>query len=191
MLRGVKRIVVVNEAHQRLISIIKLRLPWLLIGLVGGTLASFIVSRFEDILVKNISLAFFLPIIVYMSDAVGTQTETIFVRDLSKHKLNFWKYLLKEIFIGITLGIILGILVGIIAKFWIGANEIALTVGIAMFANVVLAPIIAIIVPEILFKERSDPALGAGPFTTVLQDLISIFIYFVVATAILWNQFIF
>ena len=78
-----------DDAKEKVGFLLRLRLPWLIIGLVGGTLASFLVSRFEEILSQNISLAFFLPLIVYMSDAVGTQTETIFVRNLAKGKVNF------------------------------------------------------------------------------------------------------
>ncbi|MEX0616415.1 MAG: magnesium transporter [Candidatus Woykebacteria bacterium] len=164
-----------------------MRVPWLIVGLIGGTLASFLVSRFESILTQNISLAFFLPLIVYMSDAVGTQTETIFVRNLAKSKANFLLYSLKEIFIGAALGIIFGIIIWLIAYLWIRSVELASTVGLAMLINVSIAPVIAIIVPEIIFKERADPALGAGPFTTIVQDIISIVIYFTVASIVLFH----
>ena len=176
-----------DDAKEKVGFLLRLRLPWLIIGLVGGTLASFLVSRFEEILSQNISLAFFLPLIVYMSDAVGTQTETIFVRNLAKGKVNFLTYLIKELFIGVGLGIIFAVLIGLITEFWIRSPEITLTVSLAMFINVSLAPAIAIIVPEIIFKEHKDPALGAGPFTTIVQDIISILIYFLVAAWILFT----
>lgn len=181
----------ISDTHQRLSVLIYRRLPWLVIGLLGGVVGSFLVSRYESILVENISLAFFLPVIVYMSDAVATQTETIFVRDLAEHRANFLKYLSKELFIGIYLGLILGVLMGLIAKIWLGNTEIALTVGIAMFINVLIAPVLALVMPEILFKERTDPALGAGPITTVIQDIVSLLIYFLVASLILWHKVIF
>src|SRR3989344_3521534 len=122
----------VSDTHQRLHSLISRRLPWLIVGLVGGILGSFLVSRFESILLDNISLAFFVPLIVYMSDAVGSQTETIFVRDLAEHKANFLKCLTKELFIGMYLGLILGVLVGVVAVLWLRDAGIALAVGLAM-----------------------------------------------------------
>ncbi len=181
----------VSDTHQRLKVLIIERLPWLLLGLVGGTAASFLVSHFEEILQQNIQLAFFVPMIVYMSDAVGTQTETIFVRDLTEHRANFYKYLWKEFYIGLSLGVILGVLIGLIAYLWLRDSLIALTVGVAMLVNVAIAPMLAIIIPEALFKEHRDPALGAGPFTTVVQDFVSLLVYFVVATVIIWHRVIF
>lgn len=176
---------IASDTHERLKTIIKERLPWLILGLVIGTGASFFVSRFEAVLAEKISLAFFLPVIVYMSDAVGTQTETIFVRDLTEHKANYGKYLKKELSIGLVLGVILGILIGIIAYLWLQDSDVALTIAIAMGLNVSLAPLVATIVPEFIFKSHYDPALGAGPLTTVIQDSISLLIYFTVASIIL------
>jgi len=182
-----QKVVYADDAKERVSFLLGLRLPWLLVGLIGGTLASVIVSRFETVLSENISLAFFLPLIVYMSDAVGTQTETIFVRNLAKGKISLTTYLLKEFLVGIVLGVVFGILIGLIANFWIGSFKIAFTVGLAMFVNVAIAPIIALIVPTAIFKEHRDPALGAGPFTTIVQDIISILIYFLVAGFILFS----
>lgn len=174
-----------DDTKERLTTLIKERLPWLIIGLIGGILATILVSRFENILSKNIGLTFFLPVIVYMSDAIGTQTETVYVRNLAKFKDNFFKYLFKEILIGLSLGVLFGFIMGFFAKLWLGSDQIALAVGCAMFINATIAPIIALIVPEILFKKRLDPALGGGPFTTVIQDVISLLIYLSVAVYII------
>lgn len=176
---------VVTDVHERVSRIVALRLPWLIIGLVGGTVASILVSRYESVLLNNIGLAFFVPMIVYMSDAVGTQTETVYIRNLATIKVNFLKHLLKETATGFFLGVILGAAVGLVAKVWLGSTELAMSVGLAMFFNVLIAPVVAIVVSEFLYKEHTDPALGAGPFTTVIQDFISLAIYFAVATAII------
>src|SRR3989344_6975087 len=116
-----------DDTKERLSLLIKERFPWLLIGLIGGILATLLMSNFEETLSKNLSLAFFLPVIIYMSDAIGTQTENIYVRNLSKFKDNFWKYLGKEIFIGLSFGIIFGLLLGLFAKVWIGSTSVAIT----------------------------------------------------------------
>ena len=186
-LKRIVPIAITDDEKDGVGLLLRLRVPWLIIGLIGGTAASFIVSRFETVLSDNISLAFFLPVIVYMSDAVGTQTETIFVRDLAKGTASFTGYLIKEFALGLVIGTIFGILIGLISYFWIGSVGIALTVGLAMSVNVALAPIIALLVPEILFKEHTDPALGGGPFTTIIQDIVSIFVYFLIATIVLFR----
>lgn len=177
---------IVDDTKESLVSLISERLPWLTLGLIGGIVVTIIVSKFEAILSQNISLAFFLPVIVYMSDAIGTQTETIYVRNLAKFKDNFFKYLIKELLTGMVFGLIFGILLGLFANIWLGLSQVAFAVAIAMFINGTLAPIIALVVPEVLFKEHEDPALGAGPFTTLLQDLISLSVYLMVATVIIF-----
>lgn len=174
-----------DDAKEKLSILIKERLPWLILGLIGGIIVTILVSKFESILSKNISLAFFLPVIVYMSDAIGTQTENVYVRNLAKFRDNFFSYLLKELMIGIAFGSFFGILLGLFAKFWIGSTTVALTITSAMFINGIIAPVVALIVPELLFREHRDPALGAGPFTTILQNLISLSVYLAAATLII------
>ncbi|KKR60131.1 hypothetical protein A2615_04960 [Candidatus Curtissbacteria bacterium RIFOXYD1_FULL_41_36] len=180
-----KHFAITDDVHQRTIILARLRLPWLIVGLTGGLAASFLVSKFEDVLAANLYLVFFIPVIVYLSDAVGTQTEVIYVRNLSTFKDNFAKYLAKEILVGGFLGAVLGVLLGLAAFAWLRSVETAITVGFAMFLNTTIAPVIAVVIPEILSKENIDPALGGGPFTTVIQDFVSLLIYFLVATAII------
>lgn len=177
---------ILDDDHVGLYVIFKSRLPWLVLGLLGGIVASFVVANFEEVLNKNLQLAFFVPLIVYMSSAVGSQTETVYVRNLSKFKLSFWTYMLKESLVGLFLGILFGIAIGIFTNFWLHSSDTALAVGLAMFVNITIAPSVALIVPEILLKEHKDPAVGAGPFMTVIQDIISLLIYFTIATVIIF-----
>ena len=99
--------------------------------------------------------------------------------------IKFTEYLAKEILVGSFLGVILSLLLGLAAFIWLRSAETAITVGFAMFINTIIAPVVAIVIPEILFKQNIDPALGGGPFTTVIQDFVSLLIYFLVATVII------
>ena len=180
-----EKILYADDSKESVGLMVRLRMPWLLIGLVGGMAASFIASKFETLLSQNIALAFFIPFIVYMSGAVGTQTETIFVRNLKKGVPKFFIYVIKEFLLGLIIGLFFGAAVGLFAYFWIHSIKIAIAVGLAMFVNIAIAPVIALVIPEILFKEHTDPALGGGPFTTIIQDILSIVIYFIVASAII------
>ena len=179
------RLFLTDDSKDNISLLLRSRLPWLVIGLIIGIIATIFIAGFEEILSENIALAFFLPVIVYMTDAIGTQTETIYVRFLSKYKDNFAAYILKEIMIGLVFGTIFGLLLFGFAFIWLHAIQIAMTVGITMFINACIAPVLALLIPEFIFKQHSDPALGAGPFTTVIQDLISILIYFTVAAIII------
>ncbi len=167
--------------------LIEHRAPWLFLGLLGGMLATVIISKYEAILSADVRLAFFIPIIVYLSDAIGTQTETIYVRALaSNKKINFLKYIFKESAVGFGLGVLSGALLGIFAAYWLKSSEIGLTIGLTMLINLTLAPILAVLIPNILYRRHADPALGSGPVATIIQDLISLFVYFFIASFIIF-----
>lgn len=164
--------------------LLRVRLPWLVLGLIGGFLATLIVGQFEKELSRVLALAFFIPVIVYMSDAVGTQTQTLFIRALAIKKFSFKRYIFKEISVDVILGIILGLIITIFSLVW-SQKKIALVVGLAMAINVVLAGTVAILISWFFYRARRDPAIGAGPFATVIQDILSLIVYFVVAKIVL------
>lgn len=172
---------------ERIDHLIEHRIPWLFLGLLGGILTTIIIAKYEAILSADIRLAFFIPIIVYLSDAVGTQTETVYVRALSKRKnVNFLTYIFKESVIGCGLGVVSGALLGIFATYWLQSFAIGMTIGLTMLINLTFAPILAVIIPRILYRKHSDPALGSGPVATIIQDLLSLIAYFLVATVIIF-----
>ncbi|MBI2039396.1 MAG: magnesium transporter [Candidatus Niyogibacteria bacterium] len=181
-----KKPILENDIKESVGMLVRHRVPWLALGLAGGMAASFVVSKYEAILGNDIRLAFFIPVIVYLSDAIGTQTETIYVRYLRKTGAHFWKYIWKETQLGLSLGAIFGLAAGLFAYGWLKSADIGLAVGIAMFVNMMIAPIVATVIPMALYKEHADPALGAGPLATVIQDLLSLIVYFLIATLIIF-----
>lgn len=166
-------------------DLIKIRFPWLIIGLGGGLLASLVVSHFELNLRQTVALAFFIPVIAYMSDAIGTQTETVFIRALSNLKFNIGKYIVREIIVGATLGSAFGFLAGVFAYFLANSVAVGAIVGLSLFLSMTIATGLACATPIILRGFKQDPAVGSGPFTTALQDVVSLTIYFFIATLIL------
>jgi magnesium transporter len=166
------------------------RLAWwrftpLFVGLILGGGLSFITSRFERVLAESIDVAFFIPLVIYMADAVGTQTQAIYTRDLKTGRAHFPTYLRKESGLGFVLGSVFGLAAALLSWLWLGDPRLSLAVGSAMFLAIFSAPLVALIVTEILELEKTDPAVGAGPIATVIQDTISVGIYGVVATLIL------
>lgn len=166
-------------------TLMRMRIPPLIIGLLLGVLLSFITSRFEEVLAHNIKVAFFIPFIVYMADAVGTQTQNIYVRDLKSGKANFKKYLIKESILGIILGLATGLATALITSLWFSAIDLTLAVSLAMFTTIAIAPVVALAVTEILQLEHKDPAVGSGPIATVIQDTLSVLIYGLIASTII------
>jgi magnesium transporter len=159
------------------------RVPWLLVGLAGALVAADFVGAFEAALQDKLMLAFFIPGIVYLADAVGTQTETIVVRGLSVG-VPMRQVVPRELLGGIAIGLALALVAGPIVWWRWGEADVALCVGLSVFAACSTATITAMALPWALDSFSIDPAFGAGPLATVIQDLLSILIYFAVAAAV-------
>jgi magnesium transporter len=157
------------------------RLPWLLLGLAGSAVAALIVAGFEDRLRSSLSLAYFLPGIVYLADAVGTQTEAVIVRGLSVGA-SIRTTLRREIITGLLIGLTLSLVAIPLGLATVDFNVVPV-VAISLFAASAVATAVAMTLPILLDRLGTDPAFGSGPLATVLQDLLSIFIYFTVASA--------
>jgi magnesium transporter len=159
------------------------RLPWLLVGLGGALLAADLVSRFEARLESTVMLAFFLPGLVYLADAVGTQTETVIVRGLSVG-VSMRRMVRRELLVGLAIGLGLALAAGPLVWWRWGEADIALSVGLSVFAACSTATVAAMALPWLLDVLGLDPAFGSGPLATVIQDLLSILIYFAIASAV-------
>jgi magnesium transporter len=160
------------------------RVPWLLLGLAGALLAADIVGFFERELQANVMIAFFIPGIVYLADAVGTQTEALIIRGLSVG-VPIGRVLRREILTGLAIGLALAIAFYPIGLWRWGGDRVVLAVALAIFAACATANLVAMALPWVLHRLGIDPAFGSGPLATVIQDLLSIVIYLVIATAIL------
>jgi magnesium transporter len=160
------------------------RLPWLLLGLAGALIAAAIVGVFEGELEEQVLIAYFVPGVVYIADAVGTQTEALVIRGLSLG-IGVRRILGSEVLTGVVLGMLLGgMALPLVWLFW-GDAYVGLAVAIAILAASSIATVVALGLPWLLHRMRRDPAFGSGPLATVVQDLLSVLIYFVTASAIL------
>jgi magnesium transporter len=161
------------------------RLPWLLIGLVGSALTAAMVAGFEERLTAHIAVAFFIPAIVYLADAVGTQTEAAVVRGLSFGPVPLRRLLAGEVAAGALIGTALGALalplVGLVMADW--ALALAVSLAVAVAASV--ATVCGLLFPWLLARLGLDPAFGSGPVATVIQDAVSLLLYFAAVWLIL------
>ncbi len=159
------------------------RLPWLLAGMVGAVLATAVMARFEAAVAGYVAIAFFVPAIVYLADAVGTQTETVVVRGLAAHDLPLGRLLLSEVATGALLGTVLGLVA--LAAVWLffGDFRLAGAVAITILAASGVAAACGLLLPWALDRLGFDPAFGSGPVATVIQDIVSLLIYFSVLAA--------
>lgn len=160
------------------------RLPWLLLGLLGAMLASTIVASYEEELRADVILAFFMPGIVYMADAVGTQTETLIIRGLSVG-VPIAGVVKRELLTGLGVGSAIALLFFPFSLAAWGRLDVSVAVTLAMLAACSTATIVAMTLPWLFHRLGKDPAFGSGPLATVVQDLLSLVIYFAVAIAII------
>jgi magnesium transporter len=148
-------------------------------------LAGGVAGHFEASLQREITLAFFLPLVVYMADAVGTQTETVLVRALSYGPVSLLAQLVREGVLGLLIGVTVGVLAGAGLLVWGGHGPVAIVIGVTLAATAVVATLVASLLPWGLARLGADPALASGPVATVLQDILSVAIYLGIAASML------
>lgn len=159
------------------------RFPWLLVGLAGALFAADVVGMFEERLHVNILFAFFVPGIVYLADAVGTQTETIVVRGLSLG-VPMSRMISRELLAGLAIGAALAVIAGPVVWWRWGDLDVALSVAFSVLAACSTATVAAMTLPWLFDTFGFDPAFGSGPLATVVQDLLSIWIYLSITTLV-------
>ncbi|MDX3910934.1 MAG: magnesium transporter [Sphingobium sp.] len=171
--RGARQAFLFDSPFQRL----RKRAPWLIVGAIGSALATSIMASFEAALAVNVTVAFFIPAIVYMADAVGTQSEAIAVRGLSLEHRNLGHVVVREAGTGLLIGALLGTIAFVGVNLAFGSISLALAVAFALFAASAFASIFGVVLPWLLDRCGFDPAFGAGPLATIVQDLASILLY--------------
>lgn len=167
------------------LSAAKKRLPWLVILLFLGMMTASLIGRFEETLDKVAILAVFIPLIAGMAGNTGTQALAVAVRRIAMGDLEEggnWKIIVREAGTGLINGAVCGVLVTGIVYFWQHDLFLGLLVGISVLATLTVATIAGAFVPLVMHRLKVDPAVASGPFITTINDIISILIYFGMAT---------
>ena len=168
-------------------AISKARLPWLIIGLVGGVLGAFVISGFEEDIKSVAGLALFIPLVMATGGNVGIQSSTLIVQSLankSAFEESFINRILKMFAVAIMSGLVLGGLSFLIV-YGFGYKELGFSIAVALQAVVVLASFMGTVTPLVLDKMGINPALAAGPFITTTNDILGIAVYLFVVNLML------
>ena len=170
------------ESDDTVITQTKARLPWLLIGMIGGIGTSIVLGKWEAGFANNPAIALFIPLIAATGGNVGIQSSAIVVQGLANGSLDVkdsTRQIIKELGVGLINASIISFLVFIYNFFTLGPDRstVTMAVSLSLFAVIIFASIFGTFVPLLLKKFKIDPALATGPFITVTNDLIGMIIY--------------
>lgn len=175
------------EADDSIWRLTRARLPWLVLGLIGGLGSVYIMKGFDDALSNYVELFFFTPLIAAMAGNVGVQSSAIIVQGLANDNVkgSLFNRLVKEVGLALINGATLGMLIilfGLIAGI---AVKVCLTIAISLLSVIIVAALVGTFVPIILDKRGIDPAIATGPFITTSNDIFGIFLFFYLSKLIL------
>ncbi|WP_067729603.1 magnesium transporter [Oceanobacillus damuensis] len=163
----------------------KKRLPWLIILLFLGLFTASLIGRFEATLNQVAVLAIFIPLIAGMAGNTGTQALAVAVRGIATGEYGNqgkMKLIMREAYTGLITGTVCGILIAVVIYVWQGHLFLGLLVGFSILASLIVATLAGSLIPIIMHRFNIDPAVASGPFITTVNDIISILIYFGMAT---------
>ena len=174
-----------NDVDQTdsVIKLTKARLPWLIIGLLGGMLSAFVIGSYEHAIATIPAMAFFIPLITAMAGNVGVQSSAIIVQGLANKTLEIGgivSKLFKELSVAIINGIVISCIALAVCFLIYGDFDLGITVSTSLFTVIIVAALLGTFVPLVLDKYKVDPALATGPFITTLNDILGLFIYFLI-----------
>ncbi|MDR2104264.1 MAG: magnesium transporter [Deferribacteraceae bacterium] len=173
---------------ENVIKSARVRLPWLLITLVGELFSGILISFFQGKLVEFLVLSAFMPVIMAMGGNVGTQSSTITIRNIAIGRIDAkhnFPVLWKELRVGLLMGIVSAIPVIFLAPLFHTSNGIGIVVGIALFCAMSFAAFSGTFVPLLLMRLKIDPAVASGPFISTFNDITGLTIYFSVALSLM------
>ena len=177
------------EADDRIFDLVKARLPWLFLGLLGGLGSVFILQDFETIMERPAlrNLFFYTPLIAAMAGNVGVQSSAIIVQGIANDTLkgSLFNRLVKEIGLSLINGLSLALVLLIFGQFIDQSFLVSATIAGSMMLVIVVAALVGTFVPIILNKQGIDPAIATGPFITTANDIFGIFLFFYIAQFIL------
>ena len=156
------------------------RFSWLILNMFTAILASSVIGLFQEEIEKLVALAVLMPIVASMGGNAGTQTVTVAVRALATRQLNYsnlQKFVLKETWVGMINGFLFAFFSIVLAYIWFGDKQIAVIMGLAMIANLLLAGILGTLIPLTLEKFKIDPAISSSVFLTTATDVIGFFTF--------------
>ena len=172
------------EPGDKVWHLLRARLPWLLIGLLGGILGAIVLRSHEGSLARVTELAFFIPLIAAMAGNVGVQSSSIVVQSIASGVKDIetpLRKLLKDVIVALLTASVFAILIFVYNYFTAGDLNLTYSVSISLFIVIVFASLFGTVIPLILNRFKIDPALATGPFITTMNDIMGLMIYLMIS----------
>ncbi|MBS1261566.1 MAG: Magnesium transporter MgtE [Calditrichaeota bacterium] len=174
--------------ERNLMRATRARLPWLVIAFIGELFGAVVVSRFEQSLATVLMIAFFIPVIIAVAGNVGIQSSTIVVRGLATgeiHTGRVFSRVGREVLVASMNGLILALILLVVVFFWKGVWLTGLAISLSLISVVIVSALVGSFTPFMLKRLDQDPALAAGPFITMTNDVVGLTLYLLITSAML------
>lgn len=183
------------DVHSKPLLRSKKRLPWLMILLGLSLISASVLSAFETTIQRIILLVLFQPMILGAAGNISTQSlakTILFINEAPDASMK--PHLKNELLIGFINSLFISIVGFIFSYLFLLVFEegllrdtlsISLTVGLTLLLALIVGALTGAFVPLLLRKLHVDPSVASGPFMTTLNDVISLVIYFTLATILL------
>ena len=173
------------EPMNQVMASVKARIPWLIITLLGGFLATLMLSKFEYIIdSKYFALIYFIPLVTGMGGNIGTQSSALTVMALANKDLEM-KNVFLEGLVGFLTGILCSIIIGIATFVFVKDINITLVVSVSLFINMTIGAMIGAFLPMLFKTIDVDPSTLSAPLIATALDISGITVYFIITTIIL------
>ncbi|MBU0474874.1 MAG: magnesium transporter [Bacteroidetes bacterium] len=169
-----------QESSDSIFRISRIRLPWLLMALVGELLGVFLLSNFGHIIEQITIAAFFFPILMAMGGSSGNQAAIVMVKGLSTGEVwlkDSLKKLTKELLVGIMNALVISGILYVATSLFFDDHRFLIILAISMITIIIFATMLGAIVPLVLKKLKLDPAVATGPFVSTSNDILGLIIY--------------
>jgi magnesium transporter len=177
-----------TEEDKDIVSITKKRGIWLGINLITAILASLVIGFFDATIQKYVALAILMPIVASMGGNAGTQSLTIMVRQIALGEMSWSdakESIRQEIIVAFLNGLIFALMMGLVAFFWFHNGRLGIVIALAMVINLLAAGFFGALIPLMLKKVGTDPAVASSVLLTTVTDVLGFFAFLGLATVIL------
>ena len=179
-----------GDVYKSPFAIFRSRVIWLITNLFATLLASSVIAGFENMISQIAVLAVLMPIVASMGGTMGNQTLAVVIRALATKELtsrNTWRMIGKEFLVGLMNGLLFAAMIGLITWYRFPEYQgLSFVIGLAMLINLAIASLAGILIPLILNKCKSDPAISSGVFLIAVTDSGGFFIFLLLAKIFLF-----